>query len=300
MLSYKASVDVVDEELNPTLFLESLPTANLYYPAPRFRFRDAPFKPDPLSIDDLPLPEISEAPEEPSYSLPSTELKALPTSDRPRERLARIGPEALSTIELLAILLGSGTKNCSVLQLAAQLMARFGSLSALSDASLRELSSLKGIGFAKAVQLKAAFTLHDRLPLRPIEKVRFDKASKIYDLVGSELKKEKVEVIMVILLDARKRLIHREIAGKGILDQILVHPREIFHLAIRHRAHSIVIAHNHPSGDPAPSQQDLEMTHILQKSGQILGIQLTDHLIVAGETYVSFAESNLFRCSESL
>ncbi len=291
---YKASVDVTEDELNPTLFLESLPTANLYYPAPRFRFRDAPFRSDPLEEEEAAPPEV------PEEKLPSLDLKALAADDRPRERLARVGPEALSTVELLAILLGSGTKNCSVLRLASQLMARFGTLANLSEASVQELSLFKGIGFTKAAQLKAAFTLLSRLPLKPVKKMRFDKASKIYDLVGAELKKERVEVIMVILLDVRKRLIYREVVGRGILDEILVHPREVFHLAIRYSAHSIVIAHNHPSGDPAPSQQDIEMTHILQKSGQILGVQLADHVIVAGETFLSFAESKLFLPPEKL
>ena len=158
-------------------------------------------------------------------------LKALPSQDRPRERLAHRGSAALSTIELLAILLGSGTKNCSVLQLAAQLMARFGSLQDLSQASVQELSSLKGIGFAKAVQLKAAFSLVSRLSMMSTEKVCFDEPEKLFHLIGPELKDEKVEVLMVILFDVKRRLIHREIAARGILNEILVHPREIFHFS---------------------------------------------------------------------
>lgn len=277
--AYKASIELVDEELKSTLFL----VRDYYYSPSSFRFRDEPFEKAALLEEKIP--------QKPHRTLP--QLKAIPASDRPRERLAQMGPDALSTVELLAILLGNGTKNCSVLQLAMQLMARFGSLHALSEASVQELSSLKGIGFAKAVQLKAAFSLHFRLPERQTDKICFDKASKIFDLVGPNLKKEKVEILIVILLDARRRFIHREVAARGILNEILVHPREIFHLAIRHRAHSLVIAHNHPSGDLSPSQQDLNMTQILQKSGQILGIQLTDHLIIAGDQYLSFAESGL-------
>lgn len=295
--SCRGSLDVVDDELTPTLFLSAAEAASASYYSPSapevslplFRFYEDDFSSDDeAGFTELPSEEEIK---ETSYSL--SKLKSLPLQDRPRERLAQMGPEALSTIELLAILLGNGTKNCSVLQLATQLMARFGSLDALSEASLQELSSLKGIGFAKAVQLKAAFTLHYRLSLMSIHKVCFDTASKLFDLVGPELRRQKVEVLMVILLDQKRRLIHKEIAAKGILDQILIHPREIFHLAIHHRAHSIVIAHNHPSGDPSPSKQDLSMTQVLRKSGEILGIKLTDHLIVAGSNYISFAEKDL-------
>lgn len=273
------------EPLPPDFFLSTFVISEYYHPS-RFRFRDEPFD-QPSSLDDL----------KSSYTLqetfePPVTLKALPPAERPRERLANIGADALSTVELLAILLGNGTKNCSALELAVHLMSKFGSLTALAEASLQELSSIKGIGFAKAVQLKAAFSLHARFPTKPIEKVCFDKAAKIFEFISPELRREKVEVLMVILLDARKGLIHRQVAAKGILNEILIHPREIFHLAIRHCAHSIVIAHNHPSGDPAPSQQDLNMTQILQKSGQILGIQLTDHLIIAGDKYFSLAENN--------
>lgn len=288
----RTSLDVVDDELTSTLFTDYYySTYAASSSSTLFRFHEEPFPTEEdSSLSMTELPALQEAK---LSARIFSKLKSLPVQDRPRERLAQIGPDALSTIELLAILLGNGTKNCSVLQLAAHLMAHFGTLHALSEASVQELSSLKGIGFAKAVQLKAAFSLHSRLPIGPIDKIIFDKASKIFDLIGPELKKEKVEVLMVVLLDARKRFIHREIAAKGILNQILIHPREIFHLAIKHRAHSIVIAHNHPSGDVVPSQQDLHMTQILRKSGEILGIKLADHLIVAGEEYISLAEKNL-------
>ncbi|MBS0625831.1 MAG: DNA repair protein RadC [Verrucomicrobia bacterium] len=220
-------------------------------------------------------------------------LKALPVQDRPRERLSQIGPDALSTIELLAILLGSGTKNRSVLELSTDLISHFGSLKNLSEASVQELSSLKGIGPAKAILLKAAFSLIARLPTQADEKALLDQPRKIYDLINGELTKEKVEVLMVLLLDTKRRLIHKEVAARGILNEILIHPREIFHLAIRHRAHSVAIAHNHPSGDPAPSKRDLEMTKILQSAGQIVGISLYDHLIIGGGHYTSFAEKGL-------
>ena len=294
----RPSLDSSNSEFASTLFLP--PTSyryTIYVPGEshRFRFRDEPLAPTEEEPVSPKFPSLLKEKELSSQLF--SKLKSLPLQDRPRERLAQMGPSALSTVELLAILLGNGTKNCSVLQLATQLMVHFGSLLALSEASVQELSSLKGIGFAKAIQLKAAFSLHSRLPISPIDKIIFDKPSKIFDLIAPELKKEKVEVLMVILLDPRKRFIHREIIARGILNELLVHPREVFHLAIKHRAHSVVIAHNHPSGDPLPSQQDLNVTKILQQSGDILGIKLADHLIIAGEEYISFAEKNLLQDS---
>ena len=220
-------------------------------------------------------------------------LKSLPLQERPRERLARLGSDALSTIELIAILLGSGTKNRSVLQLASDLVVQFGSLGVLCDASVQELSVLKGIGQAKAVQLKAAFSMCARMDRSEVDRPLVDRSRKIYDLIGSEMRREKVEVLMVLMRDARKRLIQKEIVGRGILNEILVHPREIFHAAIRHRSHSIVIAHNHPSGDPAPSRRDLEMTQLLVNASRIVGIELADHLIIGRESYTSLADQGL-------
>jgi DNA repair protein RadC len=268
----------------------------IYQLSEAFEFKEEPY--DPKIAGDLVFSKTHQNrkpvfEERVLHPLSISSLKALPSQDRPRERLAHRGPDALSNVELLAILLGSGTKQCSVMQLASQLMARFGSLQDLSQASVQELSSLKGIGFAKAVQLKAAFSLFSRLSITPTDKICFDDPEKIFQLIGQELQRETVEVLMVILFDVKRRLIHREIAARGILTEILVHPREIYHLAIRHRAHTIVVAHNHPSGDVLPSQQDVEMTRILQKAGQIIGIPLTDHLIIAGETYLSFAAQNM-------
>lgn len=215
-----------------------------------------------------------------------TKLKELPLEDRPRERLSRHGVEALSSIELLAILLGSGTKSCSVLQLSQELLAHFGSLLALSEATLSELKEVKGIGTAKAVQLQAAFALHRRIE----EKERgplLDTSEKIYELIRHDLEDLKAESLMIILRDVRSRLIHRELLSKGTLTELILHPREIFHTAIRHRAHNVVLAHNHPSGDPHPSPRDLETTRLLQAAGRVVGIELADHLIVGKGSFVS-------------
>jgi DNA repair protein RadC len=213
-------------------------------------------------------------------------LKSLPYTERPRERLSQYGPDALSTVELLAILLGSGTQSRSVLELAADLLSHFGSLRALAESSTVELQEVKGIGAAKAILLKAAFTLASRVEGKPAE-IFLDTSEKVFHLICDELSRQKTEVLMVVLLDVRKKYIHREIISKGTLTELLVHPREVFHLAVRYRAHSVIIAHNHPSGDPSPSQKDLEMTRVLKAAGRVLGIELSDHLVIGKERYLS-------------
>lgn len=214
-------------------------------------------------------------------------LKQLPPQERPRERLARYGIHALSTIELLAILLGSGTENRSVLELAADLLSHFGSLNRLADATLKELREVKGIGEAKALLIQAALGLGGRFDPKG-EPLVLDSPEKVYQSVRHELGSQKVEVLWVFLRDVRKGCIHREAIAKGTLTELLMHPREIFHLAIRHRAHSLIIAHNHPSGDPSPSTQDLKMTDLLAAAGRVVGIELSDHLILGEGRFVSF------------
>ncbi len=215
-------------------------------------------------------------------------LKSLPPQERPRERLVRYGCEGLSSIELLAILLGSGTQKRSVLELAADLLSHFGSLAALADATLPELIEVKGIGEAKAVQLKAAFGLLGRLETKTPGAL-LDTPEKVYQLIRKELERQKAEVLMVVLRDVKKRCLHFEVISKGTLTEVLLHPREVFHLAIRHRAHSLIVAHNHPSGDPTPSTRDLKMTQLLVEVGKMVGIELSDHLIVGSERYVALS-----------
>lgn len=218
-------------------------------------------------------------------------IKNLPPDSRPRERLARFGPEALSSIELLAILLGSGTRERSVLDLAAAILAHFGSLKRVAEASLEELKEVKGVGDAKAILIRAAFALAQRQEEE--ERPLIDTPEKAYALIRQEMQRQTTEVLMVVLRDVKRQLVHREILSKGILNELLVHPREVFHFAIKHRAHSLIIAHNHPSGDPHPSKSDCEMTHVLIAAGRVVGIPLSDHLIVGRSSYVSFFQSGL-------
>ncbi|MBI3509001.1 MAG: DNA repair protein RadC [Chlamydiia bacterium] len=222
-------------------------------------------------------------------------LKLIPAQDRPRERLARYGADPLSSVELLAILLGSGTQQCSVLHLAEELLAHFGGLRQLCEASLNELKQIKGIGLAKAVQLQAAFALFKRLGQEFSERLLLRSPQAVYEAVRQELEDQKIEVLLILLRDVKRYLIHREVLSRGTLNELLIHPREVFHAAIRHRAHSAIIAHNHPSGDPQPSSQDLDMTRILAQAGCIVGIELTDHLIIGRNGFVSFYQKGFFK-----
>lgn len=214
----------------------------------------------------------------------------MPNEERPRERLARFGTHTLSTTELLAILLGSGTQSCSVMQLAQDLLAHFKTLRALSTASIQELKEVKGIGTAKAIQLHAAFAIASRK--EEVTPEILDTPEKIYALIRQELEQQETEVLLILLRDIRLQCIHREILAKGTLTELILHPREIFHVAIKHRAHSIVLAHNHPSGDPTPSARDLSMTERLAAIGNVMGIPLADHLIIGKKKFYSLFLNN--------
>jgi len=218
-------------------------------------------------------------------------LKALPEGERPRERLLREGIDALSLSELIAIVLVSGTKAKSVLDLAQELLGRFGGLERLLDASVVELMQIKGIGKAKAIQLKAVFgiALKCKKPLLT-DKYPISSAARAYELAQGLIAHIPQEVLLVILRDVRGNLLHSEQVSSGTLSQVLVHPREVFYPAVRYKAHSMIIAHNHPSGDPTPSKSDLELTRALLNASRVMSIGLDDHLIVCQDRFVSLRE----------
>ena len=218
-----------------------------------------------------------------------------PVDERPRERLERLGPESVSSAELLAILLGQGTVQYNAVELSKMLLRRFKSLDALSNASLVELQEIKGIGPAKAVTLLAAFQLFRNLQQSKAEQEIMSfrnpaEVAKIYQpLIGSS----KQERFYVILLNtAMKRILDFEIT-RGTLDASLVHPREVFHAAVRYLAKGLIVMHNHPSGRTQPSEADIKITHQLVKSGKILDIEVYDHLIITSDNYFSFKENGL-------
>ncbi len=218
-------------------------------------------------------------------------LKALPLNERPRERLVNHGADVLSSSELIAILLGSGTKGKSVLVLSSELLSHFGSLSRLLDASVEDICQVKGLGKAKAVQLKAALTLAYRVyrEKTPIKEL-LNTPLKAYLWVRDFVVHEKKEVFGVILLDARGSAIRWELVSVGTLTQTVVHPREVFYPAIRHLAASIILVHNHPSGDPTPSAEDRHLTRQLISVSQSMMIPIRDHLIIGKRGYTSLRE----------
>jgi len=215
-------------------------------------------------------------------------IRELPAGERPRERMEQYGPSALSNAELLAILLRVGVKGESAIRLAERLLSHFGSLAGIAKARIPQLSELPGIGLAKACQIKAAFELGKRLATstedtRPVVSSTADAVA----LVMEDLRYREQECMAAILLDVRNQVIRVPIITVGTLTASPAHPREIFREAITHSAHSIIVVHNHPSGDPSPSPQDLDLTSRLVKAGEVNGIPVNDHIIIGGGRYVS-------------
>lgn len=214
-------------------------------------------------------------------------IRRLPSHERPRERLMALGPEPLSLAELIAILLGSGTKTKSVLEVSHEVVEKFGTR--LADATVEELMEVKGIGKAKAIQLRAALGVATKLRPAFCEK-RYVDSQEAYELVRRDLEAQKQEMLIVVLKDVKGCLIGLEKVAIGTLSSILIHPREVFFPAVRHKASSLIIAHNHPSGDPTPSAADLEITRHLIRSSRIMGIDLDDHLIVGANSFISLKQ----------
>ena len=218
-------------------------------------------------------------------------LSHLPEEDRPRERLKKHGVTALSAAELLAIILGNGTKGKSVLMMATELLTKFGSLESLAQATLSELCQVRGLGPAKAIQLMAAFGIGNRLAEQQgPQETKVRTPAQAYSVVRSRLQALKKEVFLLLMLDTKATLIAQEMVSMGTLSRTPVHPREVFYPAIRHHAASLILAHNHPSGDPTPSEADRQLTDRLVHAAKIIGIPINDHIIVGSQGYVSLRE----------
>lgn len=222
-------------------------------------------------------------------------MKELAPCDRPREKLERVGVSALGDNELLALVLGSGSRQEGVLALATRLLADLGGLHRLPCVSVAELRQREGIGPARAAQVVAAVELGRRSLVRGgADRPRVASPRHLASLLLPPFGSGAVERFGIVLLDTRHRVIRTTVLSVGSLDSTVVHPREVFREAAASSASAIVLFHNHPSGDPTPSQDDLALTTRLVQAGEIMGIDVVDHLILADDRYVSLLEAGRF------
>jgi DNA repair protein RadC len=219
-------------------------------------------------------------------------IREWPSGERPREKLMKVGAEHLSTAELLAILISSGTEKLSAVELGRELLNKFKNLENLAHASQAQLQEIKGIGVAKALTLQAAFQISRNLQKEIAEKTThfFKHPAQVAKIFIPRIGHLKQEVFALALLDSSGKFIHSEIITRGTLNASLVHPREVFRIAIYNSAASIILVHNHPSGQLIASQDDLRITQQLVESGKIIEIPVLDHIIVSNTDYVSLRE----------
>lgn len=224
----------------------------------------------------------------------SLKIMDLPVEERPRERLLRYGAESLSNSELLAIILRTGIKNENIMSLSNRLLAQSDGLNGLLSLSQEEIMSLKGIGIAKASQIIAIGELSKRFKAyKSGKQSKISQPMDVANLFMEEMKNYKEEHLRVVMLNTKNVVIAVKDVSIGSLSSSIVHPREIFAEAIRKSSASIVICHNHPSGDPTPSSEDIQVTNRLKECGKLLGIDLLDHIIIGNGVYVSLKEKRI-------
>ena len=224
----------------------------------------------------------------------SYQITRWPKKERPRERLLQDGPQHLTEAELLGILLGKGTRKKTAVDLGRELLDRFESLHHLFSRSASELMRVKGVGSAKAAALSAAFELVRRIQSHPDSpKPTFKRSSEVARHYLPLLRDLRKEVFKVLLLNRANRLIKEVPVSEGTLDASIVHPRDVFREAMLESAAAVILIHNHPSGNPSPSEEDLQITKQLVEAGRLLGIKVLDHIILAGGTHRSLADEGL-------
>jgi DNA repair protein RadC len=224
-------------------------------------------------------------------------IKEWPADERPREKMQKSGPSGLSDAELLALVIRSGDPSTkqSAIDLGRELISHFsGNLRELAGADISEICAIKGMGLAKATSVKAAFSLASRFQARKLERFdRFTSPQQVFDYFHHEFRDSRKEYFLILLLDGKNRIIRRVQISEGSLNQSIVHPREVYLPAVKESAAAIILVHNHPTGDPAPSSEDIAITRRLKEAGEIMGIRVLDHIIVGDGEYVSFVERGL-------
>ena len=233
-----------------------------------------------------------------AFRMAQIKIREMPQDERPREKLLGRGAAALTDPELIAILLRTGLPGANAVEVARQLLERYGSLSGLSRCSVREIASIRGIGAAKAIQLVAAFGLGQRLATERLSRQKLDSPELIHDLVAAEMRTLHKESLRVILLDTRYHLIRMEEISLGSVNESIAHPRDVFRPAVISSAYAVIVVHNHPSGDPSPSQSDHSLTRRLAEAAELLQIKLLDHIIIGAPAegrlpYFSFKEAGV-------
>lgn len=226
-------------------------------------------------------------------AIPAVRMKDMPANERPRERLLSLGAEALSNTELLAVLLGSGTREEGVMALSSRIISSCG-FEWLSSAGARQLKGLHGVSDAKACSIIAAVELGKRLAIgsvRPMMSI--EGPEDVARMCMPRMRGLKKEYFRGLYLDSKKRLLKEEVISVGGLNTNSVHPREVFSTAIRESAAALIIVHNHPSGDPAPSREDISVTKAISEAAEMLGIELLDHMVIGKGRYVSLRQEGL-------
>ena len=224
-------------------------------------------------------------------------IKEWPADERPREKMLKRGASSLSDAELLALIIRSGDPSTkqSAIDLGRQMITHFGNnLRELGGADISEITAIKGMGLAKAAGVKAAFTLAARFQARKLEHLdRFTSPRQVFDYFHHEFRDSRKEYFLVLLLDGKNRIIRRVQISEGSLNQSIVHPREVFTPAVKESAAALILVHNHPTGNPAPSSEDIAITRRLKESGEIMGIKVLDHIIIGDGEFMSFVERGL-------
>jgi DNA repair protein RadC len=225
-------------------------------------------------------------------------IREMPKDERPREKLAAHGAAALADSELVAILLRTGMVGANAIDVARELLRRHGSLRGLSRCNVDELAKVPGVGFAKAVQLAAAFDLGNRLARETLANQKIDSPELVNELVGGEMRMLRKEAMRVVLLDTRYHLIRTEGVSTGTVNESIAHPRDVFRPAVIASAYAVIVVHNHPSGDPSPSQADHSLTRRLAEAADLMQIKLLDHIIIGSQSnngpgYFSFKEAGV-------